>query len=117
MKLISQLTAKEKRQIREGVVPVLEKARVLQIVGCKDQEQESFCKSVLSAVERLPEKERLLIEERYLNPNAEDVKDFQVYEFLFEPPISHVTYYTIRDRAMLKLSLALNVDTGVNIYL
>lgn len=71
-------------------------------------ERRAFCDRVERAVKRLHPKERLLIEERYMK--SDYVFDYVVYNQLFNPPISHVTYGRIRWKAFYKLALALNIQ-------
>lgn len=73
------------------------------------REREAFCKLIEQAVERLPEQERILLMERYMGRDADYITDQNVYNFKFDPPISPVTYAKIRDRAMYKLLLLLNI--------
>lgn len=74
----------------------------------------AFCEAVEEAVTRLPEKERLLVKERYLNLESDYVSDLWMYTFIFDPSISEGTYVKIRDRAMLKLALILDVECKVD---
>lgn len=74
-----------------------------------------FCERVEQAVESLPEKERFLIEQRYMCEDADYVTDYQVYCFEFNPPISERTYAKIRERAFIKLTLLLKLDCGFDL--
>jgi ArpU family phage transcriptional regulator len=69
------------------------------------------CEKVELAVRRLHPKERTLIQERYMKEDFEEgyIRDFQIYNFKFNPPISAGTYKNIRWKAFYKLALALNI--------
>ncbi|AKF92701.1 ArpU family phage packaging/lysis transcriptional regulator [Brevibacillus laterosporus] len=73
--------------------------------------QKNYCEWIERAVKRLHPKERLLIEARYMREDYDGdyVKDYQVYNFVFNPPISAATYDKIRWKAFYKLALFLNV--------
>ncbi|WP_028609763.1 ArpU family phage packaging/lysis transcriptional regulator [Paenibacillus harenae] len=75
-------------------------------------ERKAFCERVERAVRRLHPKERLLIEQRYMREDYEGeyMNDMKVYSFIFNPPISPVTYDKIRWKAFYKLALDLNVE-------
>lgn len=75
----------------------------------------AFCKRIDHAVNRLPEKERFLITERYMSAESDYISDMMMYCFKFNPPISHPTYGKIKDRAMYKLVLILGIDCGVDL--
>ncbi|MDV2683755.1 ArpU family phage packaging/lysis transcriptional regulator [Alkalihalophilus lindianensis] len=68
-----------------------------------------YCERLERSVNRLAPKEKLLIEKRYLESDAEYKTDIQVYTFDFQPPISQVTYGKIRWKAFYKLALILNI--------
>ncbi|WP_458119795.1 ArpU family phage packaging/lysis transcriptional regulator [Paenibacillus sp. Z6-24] len=70
----------------------------------------AYCEHVEAIVERLNEREQLLVRERYLK--HDDIFDYKVYSYLFDPPISKDTYVKIRARAFYKMALAL-ADTGM----
>lgn len=72
--------------------------------------RKQYCDLVDSIVERLDERERLLIRERYMK--SDEVFDYKVYNHIFDPPVSKDTYVKIRSRAFYKLALAL-ADLGV----
>ncbi|UHA71931.1 ArpU family phage packaging/lysis transcriptional regulator [Paenibacillus sp. 481] len=61
----------------------------------------AFCELIENIVEQLEADEQLLIKERYMK--GERVTDTKVYSFMFDPPISAVTYGQIRKRAFMKL--------------
>jgi len=71
----------------------------------------AYCERIERVVKRLHPKERLLIEERYMKEeyDGEYIKDYQVYSFVFNPPISDFTYSKIRWKAFYKLALALDI--------
>jgi len=50
--------------------------------------------------------ERLVMVNRYMR---EYVKDFQVYTFVFDPPISEKTYRKLRWNAVRRVAVALNI--------
>ncbi|WP_322923201.1 ArpU family phage packaging/lysis transcriptional regulator [Paenibacillus campi] len=64
----------------------------------------AYCERIEAIVARLGEREQLLIRERYLK--QDDVFDYKVYNYLFDPPISKDTYVKIRSKAFYKLALA-----------
>lgn len=71
----------------------------------------AFCDRIERAVKRLHPKERLLIESRYMREdhNGEYVTDMKVYSFVFNPPISSMTYDRIRWKAFYKIALDLDI--------
>ncbi|MGY4793918.1 hypothetical protein ACVNNN_02860 [Lysinibacillus fusiformis] len=116
MKLLKHLTKMEKVEIRKAVVNELERYRLSKFtVENPDNDNVAFHQMIERAIERLPTPERFLIEARYLSANSEYLTDYHVYNLKFDPPISAMTYTKIRDAAMIKISLFLNLDTGVKI--
>jgi|GEM_PF-521301 len=69
-----------------------------------------YCETIESIVERLGEREQLLIRERYMK--QDDVYDYKVYNHIFDPPVSKDTYVKIRTRAFYKMALVL-ADLGM----
>lgn len=65
----------------------------------------AFCQVIESIVERLNEREQLIIRERYMK--QDDVFDYKVYNYILDPPVSKDTYTKIRTRAFYKMALAL----------
>lgn len=115
MNLLKSLTNEEKRKIREAVIPELERYRFLKLVENPTVEEEMFCRKVEMAIERLSSIEKFLITERYTNQDSEYITDYQFYNNYMNPPVSHVTYSKIRNNAMYKIALFLEIDTGVSI--
>lgn len=116
MELLKHLTIAEKVKIRKAVVKELACYRISKFtVENPDNDNLAFHQMIERAIERLPTPERFLIEARYLSVNSEYLTDYHVYNLKFDPPISSVTYTKIRDTAMIKISLFLNLDTGVEI--
>ncbi|MCY9510610.1 transcriptional regulator, partial [Paenibacillus larvae] len=74
------------------------------------ERRKAFIERVERAVSRLHPKERLLIEERYMKPDSDYMYDYHVYNHVFNPPISQVTYIRIRWKAFYKLALILNIQ-------
>ncbi|QPA56111.1 hypothetical protein [Lysinibacillus sphaericus] len=114
MELLKYLTRAEKVKIRKAVVKELARYRLSKFTD-PDNDKVAFHQMIERAIERLPTPERFLIEARYLSANSEYLTDYNVYNLKFDPPISSVTYTKIRDTAMIKISLFLNLDTGVKI--
>ncbi|TDX93500.1 UNVERIFIED_CONTAM: hypothetical protein BJ099_12535 [Lysinibacillus xylanilyticus] len=114
MELLKHLTRAEKVKIRKAVVKELARYRISKFTD-PDNDNVAFHQMIERAIERLPTPERFLIEARYLSANSEYLTDYHVYNLKFDPPISSVTYTKIRDTAMIKISLFLNLDTGVEI--
>lgn len=114
MELLKHLTRAEKVKIRKAVVKELARYRISKFTD-PDNDNVAFHKMIERAIERLPTPERFLIEARYLSANSEYLTDYHVYNLKFDPPISAMTYTKIRDAAMIKISLYLNLDTGVKI--
>ncbi|WP_028547050.1 ArpU family phage packaging/lysis transcriptional regulator [Paenibacillus taiwanensis] len=75
------------------------------------EKMRAYCERVEKAVSRLPEKERQLITDRYLKDD--DVYDYQVYNFTFDPPLTEYSYYKLKWRAVSKLAISLNVQVFV----
>ncbi|MCY9765089.1 transcriptional regulator [Paenibacillus alvei] len=69
-------------------------------------EMYKYCRRIEQAVERLQPEEKLIMQERYMK---DYVKDYQVYNFIFKPPISHNTYREIRNNALIKLAHSLGL--------
>jgi len=116
MELLKHLTRAEKVKIRKAVVKELARYRLSKFtLENSDNDNVAFHQMIERAIERLPTPERFLIEARYLSANSEYLTDYHVYNLKFDPPISSVTYTKIRDTAMIKISLFLNLDTGVKI--
>ncbi|WP_053482620.1 hypothetical protein [Lysinibacillus sp. FJAT-14745] len=116
MELLKHLTRAEKVKIRKAVVKELARYRISKLAAeNSDNDNVAFHQMIERAIERLPTPERFLIEARYLSANSEYLTDYHVYNLKFDPPISSVTYTKIRDTAMIKISLFLNLDTGVKI--
>lgn len=114
MELLKHLTRAEKVKIRKAVVKELARYRISKFTD-PDNDNVAFHQMIERAIERLPTPERFLIEARYLSANSEYLTDYHVYNLKFDPPISAMTYTKIRDAAMIKISLYLNLDTGVKI--
>ncbi|WP_193767091.1 hypothetical protein [Lysinibacillus parviboronicapiens] len=114
MELLKHLTRAEKVKIRKAVVKELARYRISKFTD-PDNDNVAFQQMIERAIERLPTPERFLIEARYLSANSEYLTDYHVYNLKFDPPISAMTYTKIRDAAMIKISLYLNLDTGVEI--
>lgn len=68
-----------------------------------------YCDRLDRAVSRLPKMERYLIEERYMSKDGDYLTDYHVYCFMFQPPISAMTYSKIRWKAFYRLALNINV--------
>jgi len=64
------------------------------------------CKRIEAIVNKLHPVERLIIENRYMK---EYMKDYQVYNFVFDPPISEKTYRKWRWNAVQRIASALNI--------
>lgn len=111
MELLKHLTKTEKAEIRKAVVKELARYRLSKFTN-PDNDNVAFHQMIERAIERLPTPERFLIEARYLSANSEYLTDYHVYNLKFNPPISAMTYTKIRDAAMIKISLYLNLDTG-----
>ncbi|WP_218832042.1 hypothetical protein [Paenibacillus campinasensis] len=69
-------------------------------------DRDEYASAVESAVERLSDKEKELITQRYMIDYYR--KDYQVYSFILDPPISKETYMKIRHRAFSKLFIMLS---------
>lgn len=69
-----------------------------------------YCERVERVVKHLPQKERHLIEERYMVVDAEYLTDMNVYTFKFKPPIGAKFYYKLQWKAFYKIALALDLN-------
>ncbi|TVX88356.1 ArpU family phage packaging/lysis transcriptional regulator [Paenibacillus agilis] len=76
------------------------------------EKMRTYCERVEKAAQRLPEKERQIITERYLKEDG--VYDYQVYSFTFDPPLSEYSYYKLKWKAISKLAISLNVQVFVD---
>ncbi|GGN98994.1 ArpU family phage packaging/lysis transcriptional regulator [Saccharibacillus kuerlensis] len=65
----------------------------------------AYCERIERIVERLNDRERLLMHERYMK--QDDVFDYKVYNHIFDPPISKDTYVKVRTSAFYKMALTL----------
>lgn len=116
MELLKNLTKAEKVEIRKAVVKELARYRVSKLAAeNSENDNAAFRQMIERAIEVLPTPERFLIETRYLSANSEYMTDYHVYNIKFDPPISAMTYTKIRDAAMIKISLVLDLDTGVKL--
>ena len=116
MELLKNLTRTEKAKIRKAVVKELARYRVSKLAAeNSNNDNIAFHQMIKRAIEVLPTPERFLIETRYLSADSEYLTDYHVYNFKFDPSISSMTYTKIRDTAMIKISLFLNLDTGVKL--
>ncbi|MEC0239231.1 ArpU family phage packaging/lysis transcriptional regulator [Paenibacillus dokdonensis] len=70
----------------------------------------AYCEMIESIVERLSEREQLIIRERYLK--QDDVFDYKVYNYILDPPVSKDTYTKVRTKAFYKMALAF-ADRGL----
>ncbi|WP_172199875.1 ArpU family phage packaging/lysis transcriptional regulator [Saccharibacillus qingshengii] len=70
----------------------------------------AYCERIERIVERLNERERLLLRERYMK--QDDVFDYKVYNHVFDPPVSKDTYVKVRTAAFYKMALMLSA-TGM----
>lgn len=119
MKTIESLSKEEKKKIREAVEEELERYRFYKsfilfesesdgssTIYTPEQKAEiaSFCKRIEQAVNSLPEKEKFLITEKYLNQECEYITDMDMYNNRFNPPISPPLYSEYRERAMFKIA-------------
>lgn len=77
------------------------------------EREDEFINYIVQAVNRLPEEEKVLIEERYMK--SDYIKDRQVYTCKLDYPISKDTYVKRRNRAILKLLLVFHDVGHVNI--
>ncbi|RDU35475.1 transcriptional regulator [Neobacillus piezotolerans] len=73
------------------------------------------CQRIDEAVNRLPEMERKLIQERYMDKDSDYMTDLKYYSFVMDPPVSQSKFNCIRQSAMIKLALMLGIDAGVDI--
>ncbi|MFB6467657.1 hypothetical protein ACE38V_12775 [Cytobacillus sp. Hz8] len=115
MKLFKSLTTSEKRKIREAVIPELEQYRILRSLENINDAQETFLRRMEKALEGLPSIEKLVITKRYTDNDSDYVTDYQMYNIYMNPPVCVVTYSSIRDRAMFKIALFLEIDTGIDL--
>ncbi|OME02653.1 hypothetical protein BSK54_10365 [Paenibacillus odorifer] len=70
--------------------------------------RQRFCERIEQAVNRLPRRERQIISDRYMQ--SEPIFDYVVFNQLLDPPLSEVTYYKIKNRAMAILAMALSIQ-------
>ena len=66
--------------------------------------QKAFIKQVENAVNSLPDQEREVVTRRFMQDNADYVKDYEVYEAL---QISQPVFIKVRNRALSKLEIVL----------
>ncbi|GIO37264.1 ArpU family transcriptional regulator [Paenibacillus antibioticophila] len=75
----------------------------------KQAKRKSYCDRIERVVRRMPRMERFLIEERYLTKEHDYITDYNVYNQVFQPPISEGKYRHIRWKAFYKLASDLNL--------
>lgn len=110
--MLDKLSTSEKRRVKEAVQRVLEKYRDLKLGLPGDK---SFCELIEQVVDQLPEKERFLIQQRFMSQEADYLTNQIICNQFFEPAISEVTFIKIRDRAMVKIALKLKIDCGFDL--
>lgn len=115
MKLFDVLSPKDKKKARKLVTDGLRLYRLLNGMEGLSDEQQQIIQRIERAVNNLPNQERELISVRYMQLDSDYITDYEVYNYLLETPISPVTYALIRDRAVMKLALSLNIEGGVEI--
>ncbi|WP_312474167.1 hypothetical protein [Neobacillus sp.] len=122
MELVNILTTADKKRIHAAVSKCLEQYRIVKSVLALESESafysseqhEKFikkCKRVEAAVNELPDQEKFLITERYLQPDSDYISDSNVYKERFNPSISPVAYTKYRNRAIVKLAFLLGVES------
>ncbi|MFH0070966.1 hypothetical protein [Peribacillus sp. NPDC056705] len=106
----------------QSVVPQIDKSNLLAVMRqvfkqydfCKrlprNTERDQYISAIESAVHQLPDKEREVVTQRYMIDLYR--KDYQVYNFILDPPVSKDTYSKIRNRAFIKLFIILS-DRGI----
>lgn len=115
MKMYDDLSVQDKKDIRKSVSNNITWYRIFTTMDDLDDDKKEFLEKVKRAVNSLPELERELIEKRYMDINSDYVTDFEVYTELLNEPICPVTYSVIRDRAIIKLAILLDIDNGLEI--
>ncbi|MED1782000.1 hypothetical protein P4V43_09250 [Brevibacillus fortis] len=73
-------------------------------------ERKEYVERVERAVNALPWKERVLIQERYMSADSEYITDYAVYNHRLKPAISEGTYSKYRWKAFYKIALKLNIE-------
>jgi ArpU family phage transcriptional regulator len=133
MKYIDSIPAAEKKRIKKAVEAAFEKYRLCKYVTYKERIAKitanyelrggtgtiaihnvdgqaacrAYCEQVERAVNQLPQKERQLITTRYLDPDADYIRDYQIYRDVMQ--ISEGTYTKIRNSAFTKLAVTLGI--------
>jgi hypothetical protein len=121
MDIEKPLSNAEKKRIRLLVEKEFERYRMFKSAGMiegnstyyskeKIEEIQAYCMRIEKAVAKLPEVEKQLITERYLNIEGDYITDQQVYTDILNPPISERTYGKYRDRAVEKLVFLLDLE-------
>lgn len=120
MKQFNQLTDAEKKKIRSVVENLLEQYRMWSsiiyheniplITEDKLKEIRAFCEKVDSRIEELPAKEKEIFQKKYIQNDFDYITDFEMYNEILDPPVSHTTYKKRRDKAMYRLAVLLNVE-------
>ncbi len=72
--------------------------------------RKAYCEMIESIVDRLSERERTVIRERYMK--QDEVFDYKIYNYVLDPPVSKDTYTKIRTKAFYKMALAF-ADRGL----
>lgn len=106
--MLDLFTTDEKRAVKHAVTEELERYRIAKELGHSVEIMESV-------IEKLPDKERFLIKERYMQPDSDYITDQQIFNFKFVPAISANGYVNIRNRAMIKIALKLGIDCGFDL--
>lgn len=115
MKLYNSVSLQDKKEIRGAVLERLALCRLLNMMNDLDESKTDFIEKVKTAIDSLPGLEKELINIRYMDNDSEYITDTEVYNDLLSEPISPVTYSTIRERAIMKLAIYLDIENGVEI--
>ncbi|UHA74422.1 hypothetical protein [Paenibacillus sp. 481] len=94
----------EHKQVKLAVEQVFDKYRLYRVVILEGTPEAHFLNLIETIVGQLEPDEQFLIEQRYMK--SKRITDTQVYSSKFDPPISAVTYSSIRKAAFEKLMYA-----------
>jgi hypothetical protein len=125
---VNRLSKETKTSIRNTMESAFDKYRIFKMVAFLEDEpiiigtadsidvqaaRRAYCQQIDHAVKQLHPVEQTLITERYLKDDY--VRDFIVYKQLMDPPVNAIFYSRMKNRAMYKLAILLNIDCGVDL--
>lgn len=98
----------DRKGTQRAVGSALETYRFYSCVG--GEEGERYCAIMQEATELLPNKQRTIIKQLM---DKDKPRDYEIYNHVFDPPISEHTFYKLKWDAIKRLALCLNIAVYV----